>query len=55
MEGVSWSEDGDVVFGRGAGGEDVEVVEQRRVAVAAVEGGEEEGDLPPVGNLILCP
>ena len=46
MEGVSWSEDGDVECGRGAGGEDVEVVEQCRVAVAAVEGGEEEGDMP---------
>jgi len=55
VEGVSRSEDGDVVVGRGAGGEGVEVVERCRVAVAAVEGGEEEEDLPPVGNLILCP
>jgi len=45
------SEDGDVVVGRGAGGgAGVEVV-----AVAGVEGEEEEEDLPPVGNLILCP
>ena len=52
---MSRSEDGEVGVGRGAGGEGVEVVERCRVAVAAVEGGEEEEDLPPVGNLILCP
>jgi hypothetical protein len=52
VEGVSRSEDGDEVVGRGAaGGAGVEVV-----AVAGVEGEEEEEeDLPPVGNLILCP
>jgi len=54
VKGVSGSEDGDVVVGRGAGGAGAEVVERCRVAVAVVE-GEEEEDLPPVGNLILCP
>jgi len=54
VEGVSWGEDDDVVVGRGAGGAGAEMVERCLVAVAVVEEGEEE-DLPPVGNLMLCP
>jgi len=52
VEGVSWGEEDDVVVGRGAGGAGAEVVER---CLVAEEGREEEEDLPPVGNLMLCP